>query len=119
MKITVIGRNLVILPAKNVKYRAFRLVILPNVWFFGIECLHLQRQIPLASHKNSVPSGTFINCRYMKVLRNKTLNFTTAVQASVFIGNRAARTGYVRLVRLITDEPVPQQTSYTGKIELR
>ena len=55
----------------------------------------------------------------MKVLRNKTVNFTTAVQASVFNGNRAALTGYVRLVRLITDEPVPQQTSYTGKIEFR
>ena len=55
----------------------------------------------------------------MKVLRKKTLDFTTAVQASVFIGNRAACTGYVRLVRLITDEPVPQQTSYTGKIEFR
>ena len=48
----------------------------------------------------------------MKVLRNKILDFATAVQASVFNGNRAARTGYVRLVRLITDEPVPQQTSY-------
>ena len=47
------------------------------------------------------------------------LGFATAEQASVFNGNRAARTGYVRLVRLITDEPVPQQTSYTGKIELR
>ena len=47
------------------------------------------------------------------------LDFASAVQASVFNGNRAARTGYVRLVRLITDEPVPQQTSYTGKIELR
>lgn len=55
----------------------------------------------------------------MKVIKNKTIDFATAVQASVFNGNRAARTGYVRLVRLITDEPVPQQTSYTGKIELR
>ena len=55
----------------------------------------------------------------MKVLRNKTLDVTTAVQAPVINGNRVARTGYVRLVRLITDEPVPQQTSYTGKIELR
>lgn len=50
---------------------------------------------------------------------NKTIDFATAVQAPVINGNRAARTGYVRLVRLITDEPVPQQTSYTGKIELR
>ena len=55
----------------------------------------------------------------MKVIKNKTIDFATAVQAPVINGNRAARTGYVRLVRLITDEPVPQQTSYTGKIELR
>lgn len=55
----------------------------------------------------------------MKVIKNKTINFAAAVQASVFNGNRAARTGSVRLVRFITDEPVPQQTSYTGKIELR
>ena len=52
----------------------------------------------------------------MKVIKNKTIDFATAVQAPVINGNRAARTGYVRLVRLITDEPVPQQTSYTGKI---
>ena len=55
----------------------------------------------------------------MKVIKNKTIDFAAAVQASAFNGNRAARTGYVRLVRFITDEPVPQQTSYTGKIELR
>ena len=55
----------------------------------------------------------------MKVIKNKTIDSATAVQASVFNGNRAARTGYVRLVRFITDEPVPKQTSYTGKIELR
>ena len=55
----------------------------------------------------------------MKVIQNKTIDFATAVQASVFNGNRAARTGYVRLVRLSTDEPVPKQTSYTGKIEFR
>ena len=55
----------------------------------------------------------------MKVIKNKTIDFATAVQTSVFNGNRAARTGYVRLVRFITDEPVPKQTSYTGKIELR
>ena len=55
----------------------------------------------------------------MKVIKNKTIDFATAVQARVINGNRAARTGYVRLVHLITDEPVPQQTSYTGKIELR
>ena len=55
----------------------------------------------------------------MKVIKNKTIDFATAVQAPVINGNRAARTGYVRLVRLITDEPVPQQTPYTGKIELR
>ena len=48
----------------------------------------------------------------MKVIKNKTIDFATAVQAPVINGNRAARTGYVRLVRLITDEPVPQQTSY-------
>lgn len=52
----------------------------------------------------------------MKVIKNKTIDFATAVQAPVINGNRAARTGYVRLVRLITDEPVPQQTSYTEKI---
>ena len=52
----------------------------------------------------------------MKVIKNKTIDFATAVQAPVINGNRAARTGYVRLVRLITDEPVPQQTSYTGKM---
>ena len=55
----------------------------------------------------------------MKVIKNKTIDFATAVQAHVINGNRAARTGYVRLVRFVTDEPVPQQTSYTGKIELR
>lgn len=52
----------------------------------------------------------------MKVIKNKTIDFATAVQAPVINGNRAARTGYVRLVRLITDEPAPQQTSYTGKL---
>ena len=55
----------------------------------------------------------------MKVIKNKTIDFATAVQAPVFNGNRATRTGYVRLVRLITDESVPRQASYTGKIELR
>ena len=55
----------------------------------------------------------------MKVIKNKTLYFAAAVQAPVFNGYRIVRTGYVRLVRLITDEPVPEQTSYTGKIELR
>ena len=79
----------------------------------------MHQQIPLASHQNSVPGGTFLIIRYMKVIKNKTIDFATAVQTSVFNGNRTARTGYVRLVRLITDEPVPQQTSYTGKIELR
>lgn len=54
----------------------------------------------------------------MKVIKNKTIDIASVVQAPVFYGNRAARTGYVRLVRFITDEPVPQQTSYTGKIEL-
>ena len=106
-------------PNKMLNMCVKRVALLSNIWFNRIKSLPLQRQILLAFHKNSIPSGTLINCRYMKVLRNKTLDFATAVQASVFNGNRAARTGYVRLVRLITDEPVPQQTSYTGKIELR
>lgn len=55
----------------------------------------------------------------MKVIKNKPIDFAAAVQAPVINGNRVARTGYVRLVRFITDEPVPQQTSCTGKIELR
>lgn len=55
----------------------------------------------------------------MKVIKNKTIDFATAVQAPSLTEIEPARTGYVRLVRLITDEPVPQQTSYTGKIELR
>ena len=59
------------------------------------------------------------NCGDLHIDDFFALGFATAEQASVFNGNRAARTGYVRLVRLITDEPVPQQTSYTGKIELR
>ena len=59
------------------------------------------------------------NCGDLDINEFFALGFATAEQASVFNGNRAARTGYVRLVRLITDEPVPQQTSYTGKIELR
>ena len=59
------------------------------------------------------------NCGDLDIDEFFALDFATAVQASVFNGNRAARTGYVRLVRLITDEPVPQQTTYTGKIELR
>ena len=36
-----------------------RVVLLSNVWSNRIKCLPLYRQIPLASHKNSVPSGTF------------------------------------------------------------
>ena len=55
----------------------------------------------------------------MKVIKHKTIDFAPAVQAPVINGNRAARTGYIRLVRLITAETVPQLTSYTGKIELR
>lgn len=55
----------------------------------------------------------------MKVIKNKTIDVIAAVQASEGKGNRVARTGYVRLVRVITDEPVPQQTSYTGKMDLR
>ena len=60
-----------------------------------------------------------LNISYMKVIKNKTIDCAAAVQASLFNGDRIVRTGYVRLVRLITDEPVPEQTSYTGKIELR
>ena len=78
--------------------------------------LFRSRSLPI---RTAYPAGHFLNCRYMKVIKNKTIDFATAVQAPVINGNRAARTGYVRLVRLITDEPVPQQTSYTGKIELR
>ena len=55
----------------------------------------------------------------MKVIKNKTIDCAAAVQAPLFNGDRIVRTGYVRLVRLIKDEPVPEQTSYTGKIELR
>lgn len=54
----------------------------------------------------------------MKIIKNKTIDIASVVHAPVFHGNRATRTGYVRLVRFITDEPVPQQTSYTGQIEL-
>ena len=36
----------------------------------------------------------------MKVIKNKTIDFATAVQAPVINGNRAARTGYVRLVHI-------------------
>ena len=49
----------------------------------------------------------------MKVIKNKTIDFATAVQAPVFFGIRAAFTGFVCLVRFMTDERVPQQTSYT------
>ena len=62
----------------------------------------------------------------MKVIKNKTIDFATAVQAPVINGNRAARcqrygksSAEASVSLVITDEPVPQQTSYTGKIELR
>jgi len=35
-----------------------------KTWKINGKCLSLQRQIPPASHKNSVPSGTFFVYRY-------------------------------------------------------
>lgn len=55
----------------------------------------------------------------MEIIRNKTIDFETAVQAPHFNCRKSVRSGYARLVRIVTNEPVPQQTSYTGKIELR
>ena len=63
-----------------------RVVFLSNVWSNKIKCQPLHQQIPLASQKNSVPSGTFLSMaiRYQSIevaMRAKVIkHFTTDIK---------------------------------------
>ena len=54
----------------------------------------------------------------MKIIKNKKINITEAIQSPKNTLPQNIHTGYVRLIRLITNESIPQQMSYTGNIKL-
>lgn len=55
----------------------------------------------------------------MKIIKNQNIKVQNSVQVSTFNSTGKLHSGYSRVVRIITSEPVPQQVSFTGKIELK
>ena len=54
----------------------------------------------------------------MKIIKGKKLCITETKLSPVNAAPNIVHTGCVRLVRLITNNPVPQQVSYTGDKKL-
>ena len=54
----------------------------------------------------------------MKVIKNKRIKITVTIPSPVKVLPQTIHTGCIRLTRLITNEPAPQQVSYTGNIKL-
>ena len=50
----------------------------------------------------------------MEIIKNKKISITEAIQSPTNTLPQTIHTRCVRLIRLITNEPVPQQMSYTG-----
>lgn len=55
----------------------------------------------------------------MIIVNNTVLHIGEKVQAAPFDSSKNVRTGYSRLVRKVTNNPAPEQVSYTGTIILK
>jgi len=54
----------------------------------------------------------------MKIIKNKKISIAETIQSSTNTLPLTIHTRRLRLIRLITNEPVPQQISYAGNIKL-